>query len=401
MKKNLFYILMLFSLTTVAQTKFESGYYIKNNGEKINGLIKNIDWKNNPSSIDFKANEESVSQTITIQNAKEFAINDKVKFIRETVSIDQSSQNDYTLSTSSEPIFKEETVFLRVMVEGVSNLYFYESENTTKFFYSNNDKVEQLVFKRYYKDSDIALNEGYKRQLYINFKCSTEDKNKIEKLKYKEDDLVEYFTQTNNCKSGTTGKTVVAKREKIETHLRANILGSMTGGAYNLSNGNIRGNYTLDSKIALSFGFEVEFVFPFNNREWSIIFDPSFVSKKDEINIHKPMLTNPDYTIKSDVFMIRLPIGIRKYFPINEDNKIFANASANFNLSTSKIDFDQDRPSADESYSSTNFSIGIGYQFRRYTVELRSFLKTDVINHTESEDFYITQTSLKLGYRFF
>ncbi|MEW5675277.1 hypothetical protein ABGT15_03085 [Flavobacterium enshiense] len=403
MKLILTTLTLAVTLISNAQSKFEKGYFIDNQGNKTECLIKNIDWKYNPTDFKYKLSEsDAQEQHNSIANVKEFAIIDKSKFIKETVFIDQSSQNSYNLTTIAEPVFKEETVFLKVLVEGNSNLYYYESENTNKFFYTYNNKTEQLVFKRYAtKDNDVALNEGFKRQLFMNFKCTNEDRTKIEKLKYNDDDLVDYFTETNNCKSGTTKETVVANREKFETHLKINVLGNSIGGNYNLASGNIRGNYDLENKNTITFGFEAEVVFPFHNKTWSVIFDPSYISKKDVINIYKPVFINPNYTISSEVFLIRLPLGIRKYFPINENNKVFANASVNINVSKTKIDFDRDRPAIDETHSTTNFSLGIGYQFKRYSAELRYFSKTDITQPGNEEDFYISQTSIKLGYRLF
>jgi hypothetical protein len=392
---------MAIAFISNAQTKFEKGYFVDNQGIKTECFIKNEDWKNNPTVFKFKLSEsETDEHSNSISTIKEFAISDRAKFTRETVAIDQSSQNMYGLTSYAEPMFKDETVFLKVFVEGNSNLYYYESENTNKFFYTVNNKIDQLIFKKYSdREGSIVKNEGYKRQLYTNFKCSDADRTKIEKLKYEEDDLTAYFTQINNCKSGTAVTNVVSKREKFDYHLKLNVLLSNTGGAFNMTYGNIRGNYDLDSKSAVSFGFEAEVVMPFNNKTWSVFSDPSYISRKDVIHIYKPMFANPNYTITSDVFIVRIPLGIRRYFPINQNNKIFADAALNVNLSKAKINFDNDRPSVDATYASTNASIGLGYQFTRFTAEVKYFLKTDVIDHAVSEDFYLKQVSLKLGYQ--
>ncbi len=55
--KNLLLLVMLLSFSFLnAQNNFEEGYYIDNSGNKINCLIKNLDWKNSPESIVVKNN---------------------------------------------------------------------------------------------------------------------------------------------------------------------------------------------------------------------------------------------------------------------------------------------------------------------------------------------------------
>ncbi len=53
----MFLVASCFMASISAQTKFEKGFYLDNNGQKTEGLIKNIDWLNDPKKIDFKANE--------------------------------------------------------------------------------------------------------------------------------------------------------------------------------------------------------------------------------------------------------------------------------------------------------------------------------------------------------
>ena len=47
MKLQLTTLLLLISIFTYSQTKFQKGYFIKTNGDKVECLIKNEDWKNN------------------------------------------------------------------------------------------------------------------------------------------------------------------------------------------------------------------------------------------------------------------------------------------------------------------------------------------------------------------
>ena len=58
MKKQLLILLIFIStFNSYAQTSFEKGYFINNEGQKTDCLIKNIDWKDNPTEIKFKYTE--------------------------------------------------------------------------------------------------------------------------------------------------------------------------------------------------------------------------------------------------------------------------------------------------------------------------------------------------------
>ena len=92
MKKLLLIVTALtFGLSSYAQIIFEAGYFIKNNGEKVDCLIKNVDWKNNPTKFQYKRSKDSDSQTATVQDVREFGIGDNTKYQRYTVAIDRST----------------------------------------------------------------------------------------------------------------------------------------------------------------------------------------------------------------------------------------------------------------------------------------------------------------------
>ena len=109
-------LILLYSLTTLAQIKFEKGYFISNDGTKTECLIKNIDWENNPSRITFKLNENSIPKEITINEIEEFGIDDISKYERHTVSIDVSSQNLISLEKKVSPTFEEMQLLLKVLI---------------------------------------------------------------------------------------------------------------------------------------------------------------------------------------------------------------------------------------------------------------------------------------------
>ena len=92
MKKQLVFILTtILSLNCYSQISFEKGYFIDNNNQKTNCLIRNIDWKNNPKEFEYKISEQTKKERLTIESVKEFGIDNVSKYIRFDVDIDRSS----------------------------------------------------------------------------------------------------------------------------------------------------------------------------------------------------------------------------------------------------------------------------------------------------------------------
>ena len=54
MKKIVVILIAIISLKGFSQIKFENGYFINNSDEKIECLIKNKDWDDNPVKFNYK-----------------------------------------------------------------------------------------------------------------------------------------------------------------------------------------------------------------------------------------------------------------------------------------------------------------------------------------------------------
>lgn len=144
MKNRILLILFtILSFNCFAQIAFEKGYYINNSDEKIDCLIKNLDWANNPTGFEFKLNEEAKSEFATIATVKEFAVDNAFKYRRHNVNIDKSSDIIARMSKEKNPVFIEEELFLKVLIEGNANLFSFKEQNLTRYFFSTeNSEVE-------------------------------------------------------------------------------------------------------------------------------------------------------------------------------------------------------------------------------------------------------------------
>src|SRR5690606_21684320 len=94
MKNQLLLILItILSFNCYSQISFEKGYYIDNNDQRINCLIKNVDWKDNPTEFEYKLSENSAPEKASIKLVKEFGVDNISRYIRTTVNIDKSIDN--------------------------------------------------------------------------------------------------------------------------------------------------------------------------------------------------------------------------------------------------------------------------------------------------------------------
>lgn len=120
MKKQIFFLClsMLLSINSFSQIIFENGYFINDSNQKIECIIKNIDWKNNPTMFEYKLSQDAITQNASIEDVREFAISGVSKYIRAKVKIDKSSDGLGEMSSERNPIYQEESLFLKVLVEG-------------------------------------------------------------------------------------------------------------------------------------------------------------------------------------------------------------------------------------------------------------------------------------------
>src|SRR5690606_2810585 len=118
--------------------------------QKIECLIKNIAWSRNPKGFQYKLTADGEISNATLETVKEFRVAGAAKYVRANVKIDRSPKSLSNLSPDRNPIFKEELLFLKVVVEGKATLYSYEDATLSRFFYKIPDnEISQLAYKMY------------------------------------------------------------------------------------------------------------------------------------------------------------------------------------------------------------------------------------------------------------
>ncbi|GAA3573104.1 tRNA modification GTPase [Snuella lapsa] len=395
MKKQLIYLFTVFvCINCFSQISFDKGYYIDNSGKKIECLIKNSDWKNNPVEFQYRLLNDEEVKSIKTDQIKEFGIYNESKFYRSIVNLDKSSDVTSALSDVKEPIFEEQQLLLKVLVEGKASLYQYVNGNLTRFFFkTSNGNIEQLIFKRYKPEfSTIATNSYFKKQLWDALRCKGKPLEGVQGLDYRKQQLVNLFVRYNEC---TDTKFNNFNKKQRSSFLNLAIRPGMSSASLEVSStAQEFKNADFGNKLGFRIGAEVEYVLPFNSNKWAVIAEPSYYNFKAE----KELNTTAG-TATVDYKSFEIPFGVRHYLFLNDNSRLFLNGLLVMNFSNSKIEYEK----ADELRIDPNasFSIGVGYKYYRYALELRHGLRRGIIGRQVSWKSDYERVSLIFGYTLF
>lgn len=366
--KNIYFTLILFHISffSIAQIHFEKGYYIDNNGIKHHGLIKNVEWKNNPDQFEFKQNDLSLSEKLHIQEVSEFSVKNLL-YKRFSLPLDRSSSVLGKLDAEKNPVFKIETFFLLLLVEGEQNLYSYNDNTLSRYFFGTNDQdIEQLVYKKYMRNqSEIGTNNLYQQQIASAFKCQSISQNRIQKTPYKKNELIALFKEYNLC----IDPNITFSKKENTGSFQLSLKTGLILNEFKISSE--KDYYQQDdflnfgNSIGFRIGLEAEYTMPFNKNKWAVIFEPTFQYFSDSGYDYYKEPANINY------LALDIPLGLRHYFFLKNNNKLFINASLVLILPLStEVEISNSNNFLFD--NSLNYSFGFGYKFlKNFSAELQ------------------------------
>jgi hypothetical protein len=390
------------TIQSFSQIVFEKGYFVDDSNKKIECLIKNIDWKNNPTKFEYMLSQNAIVKIASIDSIKEFGIVNVSKYIRSIVKIDRSSDDITRMSSDKKPNFQEEKLFLKVLIEGKASLFLYEFNNLTRFFYSVSDsEIKQLVFKNYLIYDKISQNVYFKQQLFLDLNCQTIKLYEAENLEYTKQDLKRFFIKYHEC-SNFTYINLESSQKKGKFNL------SFRPG-FNYSNLIIQ-NSTSDSRDVkfdyeprFRLGIEAEFILPYNKNKWGIIIEPVYqnykstkLKKKNDVN-GGVLVSNINYQ------SIELPIGVRQYYFLNDKSKLFTDISFLFDFTkNSSIIFKSvngDFLNTLKVSSRRNLGLSLGYKYNhKYAISMKYQTNRNILSNYLSWDSRYKTISIIMGY---
>jgi len=401
MNRIIMLLFLIFSLMCQSQNSFNQGYFIDNSGNRVECLIKDVDWKNNPTKFLYKLDNSSKTQTATIIAVEEFAVNE-AKFIRAIVDIDRSYSHMSNATENSKPTFTNEKLFLKVIEEGAANLYYYEEGNLKRFFYSEGDgTIEQLVFKSYFVDSrTLKNNNQFRQQLLSKLNCDNISKSDVESLKYRVEDLRNFFIDYNECKTGTS-LSYSKKRDKklfrfkLKSGLTSSqlLFKSISDPEYNV---------VFDNEIGYRIGLEFESIIPFNNDKWSLFVEANYQKYFSQQSIPNPSTFLSEFlNVEANYSRIEIPLGLRHYLYLSDDTSLFLNFNYILIFAfDSSIDFGTSRSFELSKGTSTAFGLGCSIK-KKYSVEIQYDIPREITPGFDDYQSKHNLISLVLGIKLF
>ena len=407
MKSRLFFVFLgLLAYTSTAQISFQPGYLVFNNGDRSDLLIRNADWRVNPSVIEYKTSPEGEVQSATIADLKEFGIQEASRFIRFTLKIDSSSDNAPNYSRVRNPEYEEQTVFLRVLVDGKVDLYQYTDSEKNRFFYSLEEAApQQLIYKQYQVGTSRGQNNDFRNQLLNAWACETDNRKEIETLAYTRKALISFLTDYNDC-LGARYKLYEAEAEvKGNFHLKIKAGGNQTSIQFE----RLASSMTLGSSIEMKnsgaqLGLEAEYRLPFNKNKWGVFLDPAYQQAKVETAYHYQSYS-PDKTttLEADLKLLSVPLGLRHYFFLNESSAVFANVAYELTsflgstISDSEGIYSKEMEVNDLAHS---LQAGAGFSFKnKFSAEIKFSLPRNLLEeHSGANSRNLSKWEAKTSY---
>lgn len=343
---------------------------------------------------------------LTINTVKEFGITNISKYVRYNVDIDKSSNLVDELDSNKNPIFQKEEVFLKVLVEGKSNLYSYQNKGLVRYFFNETlTDIKQLIHKSYLTDTGlVSKNNEFRRQLWNTLKCSGISMDQLTELDYEKSELIDFFIKYNEC----TGSEFINYQKKQKKGLFNLTLRPGIKSSSLVLEGPVREPFNFDEGLTyFRFGLEAEYILGFNNNKWAIILEPTYQNFESEAVIISNRTTGEESLAKINHESIQVNLGLRHYMFLNKNLKLFANASMVFNNNlNSAVAVTRRNDGAPifntEIESGIGLVLGIGCKYKeKYNFELRYIPNRNLLNTKGAWGTEFSSIVLVLGYSLF
>lgn len=394
-------LLLLFFIVTESfgQIKYEKGYFINNDGQRVECLIKNREWKYNPTEFSYKIGNSGKPVKGDLTSVKEFGIYNYIKFVGADVKIDRSVNPKTSITTEKDPLWKQEKLFLKLLVEGKANLYVYGDDNLVKFFYSMNggNTIDQLVYKEYKVDMNLVKNTSFRQQIWKDLQFKDSFKDEVQNMPYTAEALGKYFTAYDSSFGNpVTQIKPIEKKSYLNLKIAPGINFSSGSMSIPVGVGKPLLPVTFNSNQSFRLGLEAEWLFAFNKYKWAVVFEPTYQS-------FSPGAGPNNGTI--DYSSIEFPLGVRYYYHLNDQTKIYLNGfyipgfAMNFN-STVKYTPETNVPKSFDVKSNGNVAIGGGIDYKRFSMEARYYANRTLSDAPYLDPVY-SRFSIILGYKVF
>jgi hypothetical protein len=371
-----------------AQTNFQEGYIKKTNGEIVKGFIDNRDWVKNPNEILFKVSETGTNQSFDVEDLTEFVVNNDL-FRSAVVKVSLLARHEETNTAAIE--VEEKEVFLRMLVTGSKELYYYQSQLETDHFYIKQGlDYELLEYKEYVKGSSgntklIAKNRKYIGQLVVYLTGCGESQKILSSTKYAVKSLKSAFYKYYEC----IGETVV-KDSRKEVLTKINLLSgvSMTQVKFESDVSGFKyldqGTFEVSTQPVLGVG--VDFVIPRGREKWAI--STELLYKSYRVNWNYDVYTHPEvYRLgqyEMGISYLQVNVMMRYAYPVSEQVSLIVKGGLAYGNVINEVNeknvlyrnyvderIDEGKALDDVKGIELGFNVGLGLSYRRFYFDWR------------------------------
>lgn len=347
MLKILVALVLLFSFNFKAdgqQKETYPGYVVLVNKEKIKGDLIFEDREMNPLNVTILENEkEKVYSAAEIES---FEITGKAKFMSRRLKYCINPHRLDDLIEDKKLLWKEEKVFLKVLLTGQLNLYEYIDEDRKLHIVLETREKEfiDLINLKYLQEGAAATIPKYRNQLKRQLNDCQLLFGKIDKMAYKLSSIRKLIKEYHEC---------IGAEIEYESLLEG--IGRETSilGGISIANHFIRNSRSKNESLNLSLGVRIEHILPRNHKVWSIITGIDLRSYVAPLSIYREGEKRLDY--------LRLNIGAKRIFS-NRALKWYGNFGVTNSLLIAKP------VSAMRSFEQAAF-VGLGVSRNKFSLE--------------------------------
>lgn len=395
-------VLFFFNLSD-AQDLFQPGIVYGTKGDTLKGMINYYGWTNPKPKISFIEEGKDTAVVLTPNRISGFETGGN-KYRSAAVKTEMTLNNIELLVSNPNLRLANDTVFLRLIVQGEKSLWFFRNKvHNDQFYIDENGSQTLLIYKKYLKESayntnTVGENKGYLNQLKHYFSdCESLD-NQLQNTKYSESSLVELYNQYYKCTGAE--KVYTSKREKIVYEK-----GALAGLSLTELKENYLQNFGLAFKPSImpSAGLYLNIIFPETRGRISAYNELFFTT----LNYKSEVASAPSYVYNLGLSYLKLNIQFRYTFKKSDSKlNLFMNAGISNGMiirETNHLEAGDQRQSWGPYSNTRKFEQGLlagaGVISGRFSAEIRAEYSTGF----STVAYYpasLNRAYILLGYRF-
>ena len=235
-------ILLITSSNLIAQSSPSTAYIITLEGDTLYGSFDLSPITESPQKVGFKTDLESPFTFYDPTQIRGFSLNTQERYVSRNVDINTSPIAIEKISTDTkDPVFRTETVFLQVLVEGRADLYGLLDKGRWHYSIEKQETpLEELILTRYisYREGEkvSSYDERYKRRLRSLFSDSEEIFTLvplIDRTRYQEKGLIKLVSAYNESVEDLLFRIETRRKNQITF----GVIGGISGNTINLTLG--------------------------------------------------------------------------------------------------------------------------------------------------------------------